>query len=68
VIETITVNVAVPEMPPNIALMAVVPAATAVAKPAFEMFTLLVSEEVQVTDAVISCVEPSEYVPVAENC
>jgi hypothetical protein len=67
-VDAVTVKVAVPDMLPDIALIVVVPAATAVAIPAFDILALLVSEEVQVTEAVIFCVELSEYVPVAVNC
>lgn len=56
----VIVNVAVFSTLPDIALIVVVPAAMAVARPAFEIFALLVSEDVQVTDAVIFCVELSE--------
>jgi hypothetical protein len=64
----VIVNVAVPEILPDVAVIVVVPAATAVANPTFEILALLVSEEVQVTDAEIFWVELSEYVPVAMNC
>ncbi len=64
----VTVNVVVPEMLPATALMMDVPAARPDANPEAEMFALLVSAEYQVTDPVIFCVVPSEYVPVAVNC
>jgi len=49
----VIVNVVEPEMLPNMAVIVVVPAATAVAKPVFEILALLVSDEVQVTELVI---------------
>jgi hypothetical protein len=68
----VTVNVAVAEKPPDIAVMVVVPAATAVASP-LEPVALLIDAmpvplELHVAAAVRSCVVPSEYIPVAENC
>ena len=53
-------NVVVADMLPDAALIVVVPAATPVAWPEFEIFALPVSEDVHVTDAVMSCVELSE--------
>lgn len=56
----VIVNVAIPETLPDIALIVVVPAATAVAIPAFETFALLVSDEIQDTEPVMTSVELSE--------
>ena len=53
---------------PEVALMVVEPAPAEVARPALSMGATVVSEDVQVTDEVRSCVLPSEYVPVAVNC
>jgi hypothetical protein len=67
----VTVRVVLPEMPPHVALIMVEPFAAAVANP-IDSSSLLIAaaaaEELQVTDAVISWVELSEYVPVALNC
>ena len=62
------VSVADPDIFPTVALMVVDPAVRAVARPEFEMLILILSEEVQVAEFVMSCVELSEYVPVAANC
>ena len=70
----VTVSVVDPEMPPNHAVMVVVPppGATGVAIPLNPAALLIVatpaSAEVQVTSAVMSSTEPSSYVPLAENC
>src|SRR6185369_13706118 len=67
-----TVRTVEPEMAPDVAMMVVVPAARAVALPfvpaALLMVAMAVSEELQVTAVVKSCVLLSEYVPVAVNC
>jgi hypothetical protein len=69
----VTVSRDVPEMLPNDAVMVVVPppAAMGVAIPldpaALLIVAIAVSEEVQVTRAVMSSEEPSSYVPLAEN-
>ena len=70
----VTVSVVVPGtfVAGSRALIVVVPAETDVARPR-DPFALLmaatdISEELQVTDAVTSCVELSVYVPVAVNC
>ncbi len=55
-------------MLPNDAVIVVEPAATPVAKPAFEIVALLRLDELQVTDPVMFCAVLSEYVPVAVNC
>jgi len=68
----VTVSVEVPETPLHEAAITVEPALTAVASP-FEPAALLtvatpVLEELQVAEAVRSCVVPLENVPVALNC
>ena len=54
--------------PLRLALMFVVPAATAVVSPDASMAATLVFEEVQPTVPAISCVLLSLYVPVTVNC
>lgn len=61
-----------PEMLPKVAMIPAEPKALALTNP-FEPETLLTvatpeSVELQVTEAVKSCVEPSDKVPVAANC
>ncbi len=72
VVTAVTVSVAAPDILPDVALMVVVPAATPEAKPLEPAALLIVAtavvDELQVTDAVSTCVVPSEYVPVAANC
>lgn len=68
----VTVRVVEPETLPDVAVIVVEPAATEVAIP-LEPVALLIEaapvlEELQLTDAVISCVVLSENVPVAVNC
>jgi hypothetical protein len=67
-----TVRAAVPEIPPDAAVIVVWPVAAAVASP-LEPAALLMeatpgADEVQFTDAVRFCVLLSEYVPEAVNC
>jgi hypothetical protein len=68
----VMVSVVDPEMLPDVALIVVEPAAIDVASPLDPAALLIVAapvlEEFQVTKLVKSCVEPSEYVPVAVNC
>ena len=68
----VTVSVAVPETLPDVAVIVVEPAATAVANPLEPAALLMLAtdavDEFQVTDVVRFCVELSEYVPVAVNC
>lgn len=66
--EELTVSEALPETEPSVAVMVEVPAATPVARPEVATVAIEVELEVQVTDEVMVCVEPSEYVPVATNC
>ena len=67
-----TVTMVVPETPARLAMMVAEPRAVAEANP-FDPETLLmvatpVFSEDHLTEAVISCVEPSENVPVAVSC
>ena len=67
-----TFTVVEPDMLPEEAVIVVLPAETGAANP-FEPAILLIvatvmADELQVTDDVISCVLPSENVPVAVNC
>ena len=56
------------EINPEVAVMVVVPAVRAVARPLRLTVATEVSDELQVTCVVISWVVPSEKVPVAVNC
>jgi len=68
----LTVRVVDPEMLPDDAVIVVEPVAAAVADPlepvALPIVTTPVLDELQVADAVRSCVVLSENVPVAVNC
>ena len=57
-----------PEIPPKVAMMVAVPAATAVTRPLLLTVATDGSDELQVTWVVISLIVPSEYMPVALNC
>ena len=59
-LSAVTVSVVFPEILPEVALMVVEPAATAVASPEALIVAFAASEELHVTDAVMSCVLPSE--------
>ena len=63
-----TVRVVFTEINPEVAVMVVVPAVRAVARPLLLTVATEVSDELQVTCVVISWVVPSEKVPVAVNC
>jgi len=63
-----TVSVVLPLTVPELAVMVVVPTATAVARPPAAMVAAAGVDDVQVTEAVMSCVELSAYVAVAVNC
>jgi hypothetical protein len=63
----VTVRLVEPLIDPKVALMFVLPAVTAVARPAL-MVATVVLVEVQDTVLVRFCVLPSLYVPVAVNC
>jgi len=64
----VTVRVVFTEINPEVAVMVVVPAVRAVARPLLLTVATEVSDELQVTCVVISWVVPSEKVPVAVNC
>src|SRR5208337_4916443 len=63
-----TVRVVFPEILPEVAVMVVVPAARAVARPLLLTVATDMLDELQVTCVVISWVVPSEYVPEAASC
>jgi len=63
-----TVKLALPETEPLVAVIVVVPAATAVASPDAFMVATAVFEDDHVTWLVMFWVLLSEYVPVAVNC
>src|SRR5271165_257180 len=67
-VAAVTVNVVLPEMAPLVALIVVLPAFSADAKPAPLIVAVAVLDEAHVTLAVRFCVELSLYVPVAVNC
>jgi hypothetical protein len=64
----VTVRVAVPDLPPEAAVMVVWPPLTPVARPLALTVATPALSEVQVACAVISWLVPSEYTPMAENC
>jgi hypothetical protein len=65
----VTVSVADDEVTEsNIAVMAVDPTSTAVARPVLLIVATVVLDELQIADAVRSCVLPQPVVPVAVNC
>jgi len=68
----VTVSVVEPATLPAVAMIVAVPAARQDVSPLEPAALLIVDtvafEELQVTDAVRSCVVPSEYVPIAVNC
>ena len=69
VLEAVTVRTAALEVTPKRdAVMFAVPAATPVATPPETTVATAEFEEVQVTAAVSSCVDPSPKSPVAVNC
>jgi hypothetical protein len=63
----VTVRVVLPEIPPKVAVMVVVPAARAVARPLLLTVAAEVFDEAQVTSGVRSWLVPSEYAPMAAN-
>ena len=63
-----TVRVAVPWIPPNMAVMVAVPDAMPVANPLLLTVATEGSDELQVTKPVISPLGPTENVPLAVNC
>ncbi len=58
-VAAVTVSVVLPETPPKVAVIVVVPAATDVARPALSIVAKAVFEELQVTWVVKSCVVKS---------
>ena len=64
----VTVRVVLPKVLPNLAVMVVVPAARAEARPLLFTMATAESDEPQVTFEVILWVPPPGYVPVAKNC
>ena len=71
-VAAVTVNVVLPEISPNVAVIVVPPTLNEVASPlkptALLMVATPVFEEVQVTEDVRFCVVKSAYIPVAINC
>ena len=63
-----TVAVALPLTEPDAAVIVAVPRLRAVTRPLTVIEAMLVFEELHVTVPVMSCVVPSENVPVAVNC
>lgn len=61
----VTVRLVVPDTPLEVAVMVAEPAASAVATPVLATVATLVDDELQVTDEVMFCVDPSLYLPVA---
>jgi hypothetical protein len=57
-----------PEIPPEVAVMIAVPAATAVTRPLLLTVATDKFDELQVTCVVISLIVPYEYLPMAVNC
>jgi hypothetical protein len=66
-VAAVTVKGAVPDMPADVAVMVVGPAATAVASPALLMVATVGAEELHVTPDERTDFEPSLYTPVAVN-
>ena len=66
-VAAVTVKVAEPDLPSNVAVMTDVPTATPIARPDVTVATLVVPE-VQLENAVTSWDVPSVYVAVAMNC
>jgi hypothetical protein len=68
----VTVNVVLPEISPDVAVIVVIPANSEVASPLKPAALLIAAtagaEDVQVTDDVKILVVASEYRPVAINC
>src|SRR5712692_11651405 len=71
-VAAVTVSVVLPETPPKVAVIVVVPAATDVARPFDPLALLIVAtpglDELQVTWVVRSCFVLSLKIPVAVNC
>ena len=62
------VSIAVPETFPEVAVMVTEPTALEVASPPGLMVATALSDELHEDEAVKSCTDPSENVPVALNC
>ena len=67
-VAVVTVRVAVPDLVPEVAVMVVVPALTAVARPLLLTVATVALDELQVSAVVISRLVPSENMPAAANC
>jgi ABC-type amino acid transport system permease subunit len=71
-VAAVTVNVVLPEISPNVAVIVVPPTLNEVASPlkptALLMVATPVFEEVHVTDVVRFCAGPAVNMPVAINC
>ena len=67
-VAAVTVSTVEPTIDPDVALIVLVPTATAVANPPALMVAVVVVPEAHVTEAVRFCVLLSLYVPVAVNC
>jgi hypothetical protein len=67
-VAVLTVRVVVPVLPPDVAVMVVVPAASPDALPTLSMVAVAMLDELQTTCVVKSWVLASEKVPVAVNC
>jgi len=64
----VTVKVAEPELPPDVAVIVAVPVDTPVATPGDTTVATAVASEVHVAVLLMSKVVPAEEVPVATNC
>src|SRR5271166_5891740 len=67
-VAAVTVNVVLPETLPLVALIVVLPALSAEARPPPLIVAVVVLDDAHVTLAVRFCIELSLYVPVAVNC
>ena len=67
-VAAVTVRIVLPLIDPSVALMLLVPAATAWARPPALMVATELVAEAQVTEPVMTAVVALEYVPVATNC
>ena len=67
-VAAVTVMVALPLMPDRVADTVLDPGASEVASPEALTVVTVVSDELQPTELVKSCCEPSLYTPVAVNC
>jgi hypothetical protein len=67
-VAAVTVRAVLPEMLPEVALMSAEPIPMLVTRPLGAIMATEVVPEVQITEDVIFCDVPSEYVPVAVSC